>query len=829
MISSSLGIRFLPLILALTAARLSATPVAVEDYAARAWRNLPDGGIEYNFSIRVQAGGDKEVPLSITPEGSKLFKVTAPDSCLVPAGKEATFTVKATLSGEESKALLPFTPDQCHIVLKQDGDDGWSGEILLRLGTSGPIVPPGKEFVESVRHRVENEKWATTALAQARKKADTALTTLGSPIKPPSEGKWVVGDFHMLHWPKYVAMTTDQNGVKTCPVCKKSWTTEELKAGGQQLDTFQQNLANFALVAMVTGDESYANAAREMLLGMAGVYQGFEVGPFQTKLGLNYMHEARFDSEAITAIRRLRTAGMLSDDDLRKIADGFLIPSTEILMRTELGTPNQKMLRASTVGEAGLVLDWPPYIAWALRDEEKGMIPFTAQLIGNDGGWLEGSLSYHMTTHIFMTPFPVELKLYGYDVMQEKEFGERLRKFYRFPMLAMRPDRRLVAIADAGLGSPAAVTNAGAYWLTREPAILPWLNKDLEFVVDDAPEPPVIEFKSRNFPDFGIAILHDGGEPGKENWVLVRHGAHVEGHGHFDILNAVAYVHGQPLNDDLGSSYSDPRHFSWLRNTVSHCTINIDEKGQMPTSGKLEVFSTPENGPQVLFASDEGAHEGVRLERAVVLVQGVTLYVDRAVSENEHTFDWIFTSYGKVAGTSSPAKEIPPMPGHPLTSEDVADNPYERPPAQSAGYEVPQNLREMNVSGNWWMDWQDIKAPYGKSANKPVAMRWMAWSSGPTRVVWGDAPGMALKKPDEHRWVMARQKTREAIWVTAMVPQSEPPLVDDLEVVPAAEGKGLGIHLKSAQGGAWIAVNWQPGQALKAGPISTTERIAVQK
>jgi hypothetical protein len=246
----------------------------------------------------------------------------------------------------------------------------------------------------------------------------------------------------------------------------------------------------------------------------------------------------------------------------------------------------------------------------------------------------------------------------------------------------------------------------------------------------------------------------------------------------------------------------------------------------------LEFLSIPEKGSQVLVASDEGAFKGVRLERALILVQGVQLYVDRAASADEHTYDWIYTCYGKVSASSAESKEIPPLPGKPLTPEDVADNPYQAPLGRRVGYEIPHNLREMNVSGDWWLDWQGIKAPYpssgGKGAEKPpVAMKWLCWSSGPTRVVWGDSPGMGLK-PDQHRWVIARQKTREAAWVTALVPAAEPTLVDALEVVQPTEGKGLGVHLKSGASGAWVAVNWQPGQPLKVGPISTTERIVVQ-
>lgn len=824
----TLSIGLCTVLAAVVAPRLNAAPVAVEDYAARAWRNLPDDGIEYDFAFRIRGDADLPMRLVISGEGTKFFTVDVRSSLDLPAGQEVVLLVKARLHGLRAKALDPFTPDTCVLVFKEAGVPApWSATFQLRLGTALPLTPPGKEFLAMLRGRVERETWAKTAASFAANQADKALAELGSPIEPPTEGSWLPNEIHMWHWPKYIKLVTGSDGRKTCPECRRSWTPEQVRTGSTRCDLYRSSLSNLGLAAMATGSERYARAACEMLKGLARIYGTLPVGPQGTRLGLNYMIESRFDREALWCIRRLRTAGMLSDADLKEIATGYLVPSLETVIAAGAGTPNIMMLRACAVGQAGLVLNWPPYVAWALRDEAKGMVHFTRKLIGEDGGWREGSLSYHMTTHLFITPLPAELKLYGYDVMQEKEFGERLRKFYRFPMLAMRPDKRLVAINDAGLGSPAIASNAAAYWLTREPCLIPWLNKDLEFAVDDAPPAPKEVIKSRNFPDFGIALLHDGGAAGRENWVLLRYGEHGGGHGHFDKLNVVAYVHGQPIHDDLGSVYSDPRHFGWLKNTVSHNTLNVDEEGQQPTKGRLDFLSISENGPQVAVASTDEAFKGVHLERAVLLVQGAQVLVDRAVSNREHVYDWIFTCYGQVSGTSAPAREISPLPGRALTPEDVADNPYRAPLGKGVGYEIPRQLREMSVSGNWWLDWENIRAPYAAPTSKSISMRWMAWSSGPARVVWGDSPGLNLK-PDQHRWVMARQTTNEAAWVTALVPRSDPPLVEEIEVVQPTEGSGLGVHLKAGRGGAWIAVNWRPGQPLKAGPITTSERVFVQ-
>lgn len=799
-----------------------------EEYGKRAWKRLPDGGVEYSFSFRVKGDTDSDSVLIISCDGAQHFKVSVPSSSQVPAGKEVSLPIKATLDEVAAAALPPFTLDKCNLVFDVQSVGKREKQISfpVRLATPAKLTPPGKEYLEAIRARVAKEERAKRLVTRLAKEVDSALAELGSPIEPPTEGNWIQNDRHTWHWPQIVKLETGADGAKTCPECGRVWTTEQLKTSAR-CRKFRTLFADLGLVAMATGNERYAQSAREMLKGLARVYGSWPVGKYGARIELQVGPEAQFDGEALVCIRRLRTAGMLSDADLKEIAAGWLIPSVEMVLSRGAGTPNLAISAACSVGMLGLVLDWPPYVAASLRDEKRGYLAITKKRIGEDGGWQEGSLSYHMTTEHFIIPLPAELKLYGFDVMQEeKEFGERLRRFYRFPILAMRPDGRLPAIADGGLGNPKIPDNAIAYWVTREPCLIPWLNSDLEFQVDSVSEAPKSEFKSHNFPDFGIAVLHDGGALGRENWALIRHGKHEDGHGHFDMLNVVSYSHGQPLHDDVGSNYGTPLHWSWARNTVSHCTLAVDEKCQRGTTGNVEFLSIPDKGPQVIVVSDDGAYEGVHLERAIIFVNGIQLFVDRAVSSEEHDFDWIFTCYGKVAGTSDASKKIPCLTGK-AYSQAEADKNSTKPTEQGVGYDLPHNLQEMKVKGNWWIDWEGIKPPYAKADSKPVAMRWLGWSSNPVQVIWGDAPGLKVA-PDLQRWVKARQHGREAVWVTALVPQEQPALLESMEVVQPTEGKGLGVQLKSTAGESLVAINWASGKPLRVGPVTTTVNVVVQ-
>lgn len=819
------------LIVWLMAGSLRADTQVTEDYAARTWQKRADGGLEYRFSFKVQGDGESNTRVIAQSSNPEHFKIIVPPPVDVEAGKEVTCQVIATLDATSAESLPPYSLDQCEVKFFRQEKRLFElkrGTFHLRLATPAKLTPPGEEFVNTIREKVTKEDWAQRRFKAITKSIDGILKELGSPIQPPTEGQWIKGGYHVWHNPAKVPLIEGEKGLVTCPECERSWTPRQVEMGSERVDLFRATFAELGTAAMISGDPRYSQAAREMLMGMAGIYPNLPQCKYGTRLMWLVGEEARFALEGLWCIRRLRAANLLSDEDLKTIGAGWIIPSLEEAMERGSGTPNLAMATACAVSMAGLALDWPPFVAWSLRDR-RGVLSIIDKRIGKDGGWLENSLSYHITTEIFFTPMLAELKLYGFDLLQsDDDLGERLRQFYRFPIQAMRPDERLVSIADGGLGNPYPASNIAAYWVTRDPHLIPFIKgKDLEFSVTDLPSAQEIEMKSRNYPDFGVTILHDGAAPGHENWALIRHGKHHGGHCHYDMLGVVSYAHGQPLHDDCGSSYKNPLHFSWARNTISHNTITVDETCQQKSMGTVEYLSTPAKGPQVVVVSDENAYPGVRLERALILVEGIQLLVDRATSDTRHTYDWTFTSYGEVRDTSAESKTIPPLDGTAL-DESVYQTNNVSPTPPGVGYDIPRNLKEMNVTGDWWIDWANIQPPYKSKLNSPpLSMKWLCHSPNPLRVVWGDAPGVGLA-PDQQRWVMARQVGTEALWVTALIPDSQPAKVEVMKVVPATVGKGIAIQLKSASSESWVAVNWQKGESLIAGPVSSVDKVSVQ-
>jgi hypothetical protein len=810
---------------------------AAEDYRARQWRPVDRAGVEYTFAVRLTNDDERVAMVTVTCAGATNFAVHFPARFELPPRAATALTVRASIAAAKAKRLPPFSLEAVELQFSATGSAARSS-VPLQLGTAGALTPPGTSYVQAVRTRLAGAAPGDKLRGLAQRttnEAEKILVKLGAAVEPPTETGWLEGPednpWHIWHWPRYIKLEKMANGTQRCPECGKGWTPEQIVSGRDRFVLYRSALDPLSKAALITGDARYARAALAILQALAKAYRSYPVGPYHTRLGLNFMHECIFDIQATAGLRRLHLAGLLPAEDLAAIAAGFLIPSIETVLPLGGGTPNQAALRASVVAEAGLVLNWPPYVAWALRQPDKGFDALTQSYLGRDGGWREGSLSYHVLAMRWLLPLPAVLKLYGFDLLATGDLGARLRNFVIFPLRAARPDYRLPAINDAGLASLQNEWNDMALYLSRDPRLAPWTLPSLDYVATVPANATTPGWESRDFPDFGVAVLHDRGAPGRENWVMLDYGEHGGGHGHFDKLNICCYAWGQPLNDDLGSAYSSPLQFAWLRNTLSHCTITVDEAGQQAATGRLDFWRAPEHGPQIATASTEGAYPGVRLERTIVLAGGAQVFIDRAVSTNEHLYDWTFTGYGVATNASCAAQPRAPLPGAPLPPEFVSENIYWKAPGARVGYDVPRNLKEGTIAGNWRMDWEGVRAPYSDAKSAAVRVRWLGWCSQPARLIWGDIPGYNLTT-NAMRWVMVRQQGREAAWVTALIPHAAdtPPAIDGLRVVPPEKGRGIGVQLTSgASNVCWIAANDRPGQQLKVGPLSTKEKAAARE
>jgi hypothetical protein len=188
------------------------------------------------------------------------------------------------------------------------------------------------------------------------------------------------------------------------------------------------------------------------------------------------------------------------------------------------------------------------------------------------------------------------------------------------------------------------------------------------------------------FPATGLALLrHQPRDPDGLAAVLT-YGPFGGGHGHKDKLSLSLYQHGQQRLPDLETaSYDSDLHAAWTMETISHNTLVVDmqtqypqrkwrhDSSQQPAMGELVCFHA-DPFAQIVRARCDNVYAGVRLERTVCLVDGVTLDVFSARSDKAHTYDWVIRS-----------------PGTPQA--DAALSPLSAPLAKDQGYQLLSTLR----------------------------------------------------------------------------------------------------------------------------------------
>ncbi|MEO7984124.1 MAG: heparinase II/III family protein [Bacteroidota bacterium] len=173
----------------------------------------------------------------------------------------------------------------------------------------------------------------------------------------------------------------------------------------------------------------------------------------------------------------------------------------------------------------------------------------------------------------------------------------------------------------------------------------------------------------------GISLLRNG-STNDLTTLIYKYTSHGLSHGHFDKLNINLFDKGNEILSDYGAvrfisveqKYGGrylPETKAYAAQTIAHNTIVVDEKshfdGKESVSEKYhsdKLFSSIQNpAALVTAAKDDNAYNGVRLKRAVYMLQlpgGRKIMIDifTATSKDEHQYDLPFHYYGQLISTS---------------------------------------------------------------------------------------------------------------------------------------------------------------------------------
>jgi hypothetical protein len=465
------------------------------------------------------------------------------------------------------------------------------------------------------------------------------------------------------------------------------------------------------ILYQLTGEASYAQDARALLLAYADLYPALGEHPqaksnYPGRLFWQGLNESVWLVYAIQGYDAIYDTLSASDRNrieqqlLRRMADFLSVGSARNFDRIH----NHATWAAAAVGMTGYVLGDEEYVRRTLYglkgDGSAGFLKQLDLLFSPDGYYTEGPYYQRYA----LMPFVVFGRAIEANEPERDIFG------YRDGVLL----KAIVACIDesyAGLFFPIndAIKDKGldtielryglaiAYAQTGDRSLLSIAERQKSFALTadgfatakaiDAGLARPYEYRSVLLRDGhdgrsgALAVLRSGSGP-RHSALVFKATAQGMGHGHFDKLSWLFYDNGHEIVTDYGAArflnveqkeggrYL-PENESWAKQTIAHNTLVADGRSHFDADLDVaeryhpdRVFFDRAENVQVTGAAMEGAYEGVRFERTLALLGGVTgnrplvLDVLRVASDEAHRYDLPLHFSGQVIAAS------PSLEGH---------------------------------------------------------------------------------------------------------------------------------------------------------------------
>ena len=465
------------------------------------------------------------------------------------------------------------------------------------------------------------------------------------------------------------------------------------------------------LLSVFTGDASYANHAKQLLIAYAEMYPKLTEHPvkrsnYPGRMFWQVLNEAVWLVYAIQGYDAIRSE--LTNAEKEVIENGLFRPLADFL---SIGSPNtfnrihnHAAWAVAAVGTTGYVLDEETYVRLAFKgtnlDGSAGFYQLVDNLFSPDGYYTEGPYYQRYA----LMPFVVFARVIDANQPELEIFKHRegvlVAAIYACVDLSYNDLFFPLndAIKDKGLNSVELRYGiAIAFALTNDSRLLAIARSQDGFVLTadslkvaqaiDAGHTQPFEYMTRLFRDGpngmrgALGILR--GEHGKtDQAVVVKATSHGFGHGHFDRLNWIYYDNGNEIVSDYGSArflnieqkeggrYL-PENTSWAKQTIAHNTLVVDETSQFNSNSEVadryfpEVLQFQGDKPIVLIrASTENPYQDLRMERLFALVEKVAderhLVVDILTVEsvNDHQFDLPVHFEGQYIATNKQPNSV---------------------------------------------------------------------------------------------------------------------------------------------------------------------------
>lgn len=750
----------------------------------------------------------------------------------------------------------------------------------------GWLHPAGmvnRENVQSMRAKVRQYQWAREVqerlVAGAQRWMDTPVERLRE-LTPTRRGNV----YHNFTCPADSArLTFDpfEDKVFKCPTCGETYPADRESTVYPKGDTYHGTLYdgwsclyfiaishacwNMGLVYQLTGDEAYAERARDVLLIYADITPQMareEVGGSKVIFTYNREGETRI-LEFAAAYDLIRDSGVLSPEQSAHIERDFLKPfCDDVFMDSEMRMDwNNVYWWQLAIAQVGVALEDRHYLDYAFglgdyspekRPEHRSLAYSATHHFRPDGahfGLNTGYQLYPLTALLQTIALGANLAQQEPERFARAEFDLRdprnpvgdvaRRAVYWYLSLAL-PDYTMATVGDSMSSrdslkayDPIAEL-AYRYFGVNEVAYYPEMTttRGLWGLLWGAPEVVrrQVPFESARLSSGFTALRREYG--GKRLYVGLNHLQPGDGHQHADRLGIITYACDRLLGLEKGTPYNDYPAREVARASYGHNTVTVDRQSQ-PNGSQLRGGQIPEakwfvSDPEVQFAEAWG--DGIysqtkRYRRAVAIVDDLVVDIFDVVGGE--TRDWLYHCRGDLSV------------GMPMEPQEEFDTP---------AYVVggTRQCERATSDGTWQATWllpATPGAPY-PGRRRPVHHRITMLGAEGTEVyrlgtyplqrsaagggfaenltgVGGDdAPYAGLMQT-----LLARRTSGGAPFVAIYDTYHSQPSLVLAEAVETDVPGAVVLRLRTRRGDSWVVYNPEPGRRVRFEGLSRQARV----
>lgn len=475
--------------------------------------------------------------------------------------------------------------------------------------------------------------------------------------------------------------------------------------GGYTHEKHKQNYSSMyaaGIAYQFTGEKRYAAYVISMLKEYAHLYPRLGLHPERKpgtagKLFWQGLNDCVWLVYTSIAYDCVFTAA--SESERKLFEDSLFTPMANFL---SVGSPqtfnrihNHGTWAVAAVGMIGIALGKEEWVKQALlglnKDGKGGFLKQIDELFSPDGYYAEGPYYQRYS----LLPFVMFARTLNYNRKSDNIFGYRDKVLLKAIDVALQTsyNKAFFPINDA-LKEKTYITDELvigvdiAFGFNPQRTDLLTIAREQNKVIPSGEGLEVAKAISEGKTQpylFASMLLRDGADGKQGALAILRAGennqsclvfkatSHGLSHGHFDKLNFLFYDNGREIIQDYGSArflnvetkqggQYLPENDTYSKHTISHNTVVVDETSHY--NGKLDISSKfapsvlyaslNEKAFQIVMAEDTNAYPGVKLKRAMMMVNDsifkspvvFDLFVTK--SANMHQYDLPFFYLGQI-------------------------------------------------------------------------------------------------------------------------------------------------------------------------------------